>query len=58
MCRGDITLGTFFYRQDGYITSRVYTDHECIDWHALDSWARKRMVNMNDYSMFEEMRPH
>lgn len=52
MCRGDVTLGTFFWR-DGVPTSRVYTDHECIDWQALDVWARKRMVKMTDYSIFE-----
>ncbi|ETS75000.1 hypothetical protein PFICI_13484 [Pestalotiopsis fici W106-1] len=51
MCRGDVTLGTFFWR-DGYPTSRVYTDNECIDWHALDTWARRRMVDMNDRSIF------
>jgi hypothetical protein len=52
MCRGDVTLGTFFWR-DGVPTSRVYTDNECIDWQALDVWARKRMVKMTDYSIFE-----
>ncbi|KAI1198161.1 hypothetical protein F5X97DRAFT_323731 [Nemania serpens] len=53
MCRGDTTLGTFFWR-DGIPTSRVYTDNECVDWNALDHWARKRSVNMSDYSQFEE----
>lgn len=53
MCRGDTTLGTFFWR-DGIPTSRVYTDNECVDWYALDYWARKRMVNMTDYSIFSK----
>ncbi|KAI1465031.1 uncharacterized protein F4812DRAFT_439306 [Daldinia caldariorum] len=52
MCRGDTTLGTFFWR-DGVPTSRVYTDNECVDWYALDHWARQRMVNMTDYSQFK-----
>ncbi|KAK8119644.1 uncharacterized protein PG998_004270 [Apiospora kogelbergensis] len=51
MCRGDTTLGTFFWR-DGVPTSRVYTDNECVDWHKLDHWARQRKVNMADYSQF------
>jgi len=52
MCRGDVTMGTFFWRPDGMATSRVYTDNECVDWQALDTWARKRMVNTSDYSLF------
>ncbi|KAI8950686.1 hypothetical protein F4801DRAFT_548030 [Xylaria longipes] len=52
MCRGDTTLGTFFWR-DGVPTSRVYTDNECVDWDALDHWARQRRVDMSDYSQFE-----
>ncbi|KAF2260274.1 hypothetical protein CC78DRAFT_501936 [Lojkania enalia] len=53
MCRGDVTLGTYFWREDGFPTSQVYTDNECIDWRALDTWARKRMVDMTDYSILE-----
>jgi hypothetical protein len=54
MCRGDVTLGTFYWRDtDGYPTSRVYTDNECVDWQALDTWARKRMVDMSDYSILK-----
>ncbi|KAI1409257.1 hypothetical protein F5Y13DRAFT_182154 [Hypoxylon sp. FL1857] len=49
MCRGDTTLGTFFWR-DGVPTSRVYTDNECVNWYALDHWARQRKVDMDDYS--------
>lgn len=51
MCRGDTTLGTFFWRKDGMPTSRVYTDNECVDWQMLDHWARQRMVDMTDYSV-------
>lgn len=53
MCRGDTTLGTFFWR-DGVPTSRVYTDNECVDWYALDHWARQRKVDAADYSQFAE----
>ncbi|KAI1324529.1 hypothetical protein F5Y16DRAFT_402384 [Xylariaceae sp. FL0255] len=52
MCRGDTTLATLFFREDGLATSRVYTDNECIDWQALDNWARKRKVDMSDYTQF------
>ncbi|KAK0621567.1 hypothetical protein B0T17DRAFT_534429 [Bombardia bombarda] len=51
MCRGDTTLGTFFWR-DGAPTSRVYTDNECVDFQQLDHWARQRMVDTSDYSLF------
>lgn len=53
MCRGDMTLATFFWR-DELPYSRVYSDHECVDWEALDRWARSRMVDMSDYSALEQ----
>lgn len=58
MCRGDTTLGTLFWREDGMPTSRVYTDNECVDWKALDHWARQRMVDMSDYSSFTKDERH
>ncbi|CAI6312384.1 unnamed protein product [Periconia digitata] len=55
MCRGDTTMGTFYWREsDGYPTSRVYTDNECVDWTAFDTWSRKRMVDMSDRSILED----
>ena len=51
MCRGDTALGTFRWVDD-LPYSRVYSDHECVDWQRLDAWARGRMVNMSDYSQF------
>ena len=51
MCRGDTALGTFRWVDD-LPYSRVYSDHECVDWQRLDTWARGRMVNMSDYSQF------
>ncbi|KJK63524.1 protein of unknown function DUF3328 [Aspergillus parasiticus SU-1] len=50
MCRGDTTLATFRW-VDGLPYSRVYSDHECVNWEALDQWARSRMVDMSDYGM-------
>ena len=51
MCRGDTTLATFRWK-DGLPYSRVYSDHECVNWELLDKWARERMVDMSDYSVF------
>jgi hypothetical protein len=53
MCRGDTTLATFRWK-DGLPYSRVYSDHECVDWEALDDWARGRMVDMSDYSILKQ----
>ncbi|KAL4768173.1 hypothetical protein BDW60DRAFT_132426 [Aspergillus nidulans var. acristatus] len=53
MCRGDTTLATFRWK-DGLPYSRVYSDHECVDWEALDGWARGRMVDMSDYSILKQ----
>lgn len=50
ICRGDTTLATFRW-VDGLPYSRVYSDHECVNWGALDQWARSRMVDMSDYGM-------
>ncbi|CAG8956369.1 hypothetical protein HYFRA_00003751 [Hymenoscyphus fraxineus] len=52
MCRGDTTLATFRWA-DGKPYSTVYSDHECVDWDMLDSWARGRMVDMSDYSILD-----
>ncbi|KAL4943309.1 hypothetical protein BDV06DRAFT_211162 [Aspergillus oleicola] len=50
MCRGDTTLSTFRWGDNGLPYSRVYSDHECLDWGVLDGWAR-RMVDLSDYSI-------
>lgn len=50
MCRGDTTLATFRWI-DGLPYSRVYSDHECVNWQLLNGWARERMVDMSDYSV-------
>ncbi|KAL4865662.1 hypothetical protein BDV12DRAFT_174323 [Aspergillus spectabilis] len=53
MCRGDTTLATFRW-VDGLPYSRVYSDHECVNWEAIDKWARERMVDMSDYSILSQ----
>ena len=52
MCRGDMTLSTFFWNQT-FATSRVYSDHECVDWERQDAWARTRMLNIQDTGVLE-----
>jgi hypothetical protein len=51
VCRGDVTMSTFFWKE-GMPASRVYDDHECVNFDTLDSWARERMVDMSDLSLF------
>lgn len=48
ICRGDTTLSTFQWL-GGLPYSRVYSDHECVNWATLDGWARGRMVNMTSF---------
>lgn len=50
MCRGDVALATFQWAE-GKPFSRVWSDHECVDWEHFDTWARTRMLDMDDYSI-------
>ncbi|KAF2816480.1 uncharacterized protein BDZ99DRAFT_136906 [Mytilinidion resinicola] len=50
MCRGDTTLSTFRWA-DNKPFSTVYSDHECVNWELLDTWARGKMVDMSDWSI-------
>lgn len=52
MCRGDTTLSTFQWAE-GRPFSHVYSDHDCVNWSALDTWARGRMIDMSDLSILE-----
>jgi Mycotoxin biosynthesis protein UstYa len=52
MCRGDVTLSTFEWLE-GLPFSRVYSDHQCVNWKKLDNWARGRMVNTFDLTILE-----
>jgi hypothetical protein len=45
-------MSTFFWKE-GIPASRVYSDHECVNFDTLDTWARGRMVDMSDLSRFE-----
>ncbi|KAB8297741.1 hypothetical protein EYC80_001543 [Monilinia laxa] len=53
MCRGDATMATMFWR-DAVPTSRAWSDHECINWNAFDTWARSRSLNMTDPSILNQ----
>jgi len=53
MCRGDPSMTTMFWR-DGLPTSRAYSDHECANWEALDTWARSRMLDMRDPEILDQ----
>lgn len=46
MCRADVSLRTYFWK-DGP-TSRVYGDHECVNWKALNEWAGERRVDLEN----------
>jgi hypothetical protein len=50
MCRGDVSVGTFQWAE-GKPFSRVWSDHECINWDRLDTWARTRMFDLSDFSV-------
>lgn len=39
------------------IVSHVTSVRECVNWEALDGWARSRMVDMSDFSIFEPLEP-
>ncbi|MCJ1240118.1 hypothetical protein MMC14_008118 [Varicellaria rhodocarpa] len=54
MCRGDPTLATFSWVNGTILKSRVYSDHECVDWKKLEGWATSRMVDLSDYSILEK----
>ncbi|CAG8961902.1 hypothetical protein HYFRA_00013702 [Hymenoscyphus fraxineus] len=53
MCHGDPTVATMFWR-DALPTSRAHSDHECVNWDSLDSWARSRSVLVTK-SVVEEL---
>jgi Mycotoxin biosynthesis protein UstYa len=49
MCRADMALSTFYWNTTStFPASRVYSDHECVDWERLDAWSRSRMFIIND----------
>lgn len=55
MCRGDPSITTFGWR-DGRPTAHVYSDHECVDWDSISSWAEGRVVDMFDPNVLEHRR--
>ncbi len=46
-------LTTMFWR-DGLPTSRSYSDHECVNWDALENWVRSRMVGLQNPTILEQ----
>jgi len=46
-----------YYWRRGVPVSHVNSVRECVNWEKLDSWARSRMVNMSDLSVFEPFEP-
>ncbi|KAF2186439.1 hypothetical protein K469DRAFT_663313 [Zopfia rhizophila CBS 207.26] len=56
ICRGDTTLTAMLWNVSLPV-SHSYSDNECVDWEAIDTWARSRMVNMSDTSMLDESGP-
>ena len=53
MCRGDPSITTFGWR-DGKPTAHVDSDHECVNWARLSSWAESRSIDMYDASILEK----
>jgi len=51
ICRGDTTLATFEWREKKPFSFQ-FTDHECVKWDKIVSWAEKRKVDTTDYSLF------
>ena len=52
MCRGDPSITTFGWR-DGKPTAHVESDHQCVQWDRLSSWAESRSVNIFDPNILE-----
>ena len=48
----DSTLSTFRWA-GGYPFASAYSDHKYVNWEKLDSWARKRTLDMNDPSIID-----
>lgn len=51
MCQGDTTLATFHWK-DKKPFSAQFTDHECVKWENIVSWAEERKADYGDnYSL-------
>lgn len=53
ICRGDPSITTFGWR-DGRPTAHVKSDHQCIKWEKLSSWAESRSVDMFDPNLLQQ----
>jgi len=56
MCHGDTSMVGYYWR-NGLPVSHVRSVRECVNWENLDSWARSRMVDMSDLSVFVPNEP-
>ncbi|MCJ1465742.1 hypothetical protein MMC07_004361 [Pseudocyphellaria aurata] len=49
MCRADVAMQTLHWEPDQRTPAHNFeTEHECLDWEALDAWAASRMVDIHD----------
>lgn len=46
MCRGDISLTTFYYRSHQK-AAKLLAEHECINWDKLEQWVSDRVVDIS-----------
>lgn len=49
MCRADVAMQTLHWTDDQRTPAHNFeTEHECLNWEALDAWAASRMVDIHD----------
>jgi len=46
MCRGDISLTTFYYRGHKK-AAKLLAEHECVNWDRLENWVSDRVVDIS-----------
>lgn len=52
MCRADVAMQTLRWEDGQRAPAHNFeTEHECVNWEALDAWAASRMVNIHDPKM-------
>lgn len=52
MCRADVAMQTLYWTDEQRTPAHNFeTEHECLNWEALDAWAASRMVDIHDPRM-------
>lgn len=52
MCRADVAMQTLHWTDEQRTPAHNFeTEHECLNWEALDAWAASRMVDIHDPRM-------